>query len=573
MKINYFILFGIIFSVKSFLISNNKCLIFKSNKTNKLVLFCKNKKELIDIDNELDNLLGQIKKLKKDKYKIIGNRPGIKIKNDTEIDNEKLDINDDDDENENHFMPPGIKIIFKPQDFQNTQKNEMESSGNFEIIKNNSMNFSYIGGYTLIKEELMQCADMLVNFEKYKKFNVRTPKGLILEGPPGNGKTLIAKCFSGEINVNFIPVSGSQFQEKYVGVGASRVRELFKLASENKPCIIFIDEIDAIGRKRTTDDKNPNSERDSTLNELLVSLDGFKSSDGIFVIGATNRIDLLDSALTRPGRIDKSIFIGLPDSKTRESILKIHIDGKPHDSSISIENLIELSQGLSGAQIENLLNEAMLLSLRSNKEIMSKKEIEYILNRILVGWQSSQHTYSDDVIYQIAVHEMGHAIVGLLATNYSKLLKVSLNLWSPKTPGYTLFESKENDNLYTKERLISHLMVLLGGRIAEEEFFGNNISNGASKDLEDAKKIAENMILNYGMGSKLIYTYSSDRSKQIIDSEINDLIDISYSKAKLIILNSKKLIEECANILVVEHILLPEFIEKKINLKYSFLQQ
>jgi cell division protease FtsH len=563
MKLYFIISSGFLLSLNSFLLP--------VNKNNKLIYFCdKNNEpyvsgELLDIDNKVEKLTEQLKMLKKEKYKILGNQHGLKIRNETEIDNETYVNND---EESKYILPQGIRIFLKQQ---NMQKNNEEATENFEIIKNNDMNFSYIGGYDLVKEELMQCADMLVNFEKYQRFNVRTPKGLILEGPPGNGKTLIAKCFSGEINVNFIPVSGAQFQEKYVGVGASRVRELFKLASENKPCIIFIDEIDALGRKRSSDDKHSNSEQDATLNELLVRLDGFKSSDGIFVIGATNRADLLDSALIRPGRIDKSIFIGLPDAKTRESILNIHIRGKPHDSTLSIENLIELSQGLSGAQIENLLNEAMLLSLRSNKEIMTKTEIEYILNRILVGWQSSQNILDSDIIYQIAIHEMGHAIVGLLAPNYSKLLKVSLNLWSPKAPGYTLFETKDNDNLFTKQRLISHLMVLLGGRIAEEEFFGNTISTGASKDLDDAKKLAENMIMTYGMGNKLIYPYTSDRAKEMIDYEISELIDIAYTKSKLIILNSKKLIEECANVLVTEHILTPDFIEKKISSKYMHL--
>ena len=521
--------------------------------------------ELLNVDNKISKLNEEMKSLRNEKYKIIGETRGLKLNNQN---NSELQEYEDDSD---FYMPPGIKVIFKNQIIPK-KSNIDESSENFQVIRNNSMNFSYIGGYSLVKEELMQCADMLVNFDKYKKFNVRTPKGLILEGPPGNGKTLLAKCYCGEINVGFIPVSGSQFQEKFVGVGSSRVRELFSLASKNKPCIIFIDEIDAIGRKRSTDDVNPNSERDSTLNELLVSLDGFKSSDGIFVIGATNRLDLLDNALTRPGRIDKSIFIGLPDAKTRESIINIHINGKPHDSTINTDNLIEMTQGLSGAQIENLLNEAMLLALRSNKDIMTKSEVDFILNRILVGWQSSQHTFTDKLLYQIAVHEMGHAIVGLLSKDYNRLLKVSLNLWSPKTPGYTLFESKDNNNLFTKQKLISHLMVLLGGRIAEEEFFNDAISTGASKDLEDAKLLAQNMILTFGMGSKLIYPHASDRSKEIIDTEITELVDIAYSKAKIIILNSRKLIEECATILTTEHILTPEFIEKKISTKYLHLK-
>ena len=521
--------------------------------------------ELLNVDNKINKLNEEMKSLRNKKYKIIGETRGLKLNN---FNNTVTQEYEDDSD---FYIPHGIRVIFKNQVLTKEQ-NIDKSSENFQVIRNNSMNFSYIGGYSLVKEELMQCADMLVNFDKYEKFNVRTPKGLILEGPPGNGKTLLAKCYCGEINVGFIPVSGSQFQEKYVGVGSSRVRELFSLAAKNKPCIIFIDEIDAIGRKRSTDDVNPNSERDSTLNELLVSLDGFKSSDGIFVIGATNRLDLLDNALTRPGRIDKSIFIGLPDAKTRESIVNIHISGKPYDSTISVDNLIDMTQGLSGAQIENLLNEAMLLALRTNKEIITKSEIEYILNRILVGWQSSQHTYTDKLLYQIAIHEMGHAIVGLLSKDYNKLLKVSLNLWSPKTPGYTLFETKDNDNLFTKQKLINHLMVLLGGRIAEEEFFNDAISTGASKDLEDAKLLAQNMILTFGMGSKLIYPHASDRSKEIIDTEITELVDIAYAKAKIIILNSRKLIEECATILTTDHILTPEFIEKKISSKYLHLK-
>jgi cell division protease FtsH len=529
---------------------------------------------LFNLDYKMEKIKKEYNILRQQKNHLLGNKKGLKLNNSSNV-----EINEENDNDDQYYRnpfvsplldhPPYIRLFINntnPNQHPNDQK---KNSDNFQIVKNKNLNFTHIGGYSLIKEELMQCADILINHEKYSKFNIRVPRGLIFEGPPGNGKTLLAKCFSGEIDVNFIAVSGAEFQEKYVGVGASRVRELFELASKNKPCIIFIDEIDALGRKRSTDESS-NTERDSTLNELLVALDGFKANDGIFIIGATNRLDLLDPALVRPGRIDKSITVGLPDTKTREAILNIHIKGKPYDNTVTIDNLIEMTQGLSGAQIENLLNEAMLYALRSNKEIITKNEIEYILNRILVGWQSTEIKYTDNFLYQIAVHEMGHAIVGLLSHDYNKLLKVTLNTWSPKTPGYTLFETKDT-NLYTKQRLITHLMVLLGGRIAEEEFFGESISTGASKDLEEAKKMAENMILTFGMGTKMIYPHSSDNSKQIIDAEISELIDIAYVKAKLIICNSRKLIDECSNMLLEEHILMPEYILKKINTKYPYL--
>ena len=525
------------------------------------------------------------------------NVKGVKVSNDTEIDsyydslikkiiNNEHDDDDDDEfykdfDNSENMFPSGIRIIYtgnnNPFSQNNRQKSENDGksedgkSENFEILKNNSYSFKDVGGYDLIKEELLQCADLLVNHQKYSKYNVRTPKGLILEGPPGNGKTLLAKCFSGEIDVGFIPVSGAQFQEKYVGVGASRVRELFDLAKDNIPCIIFIDEIDAMGRQRSGDGESHNAERDSTLNELLVSLDGFKSTNGIFLIGATNRIDLLDSALTRPGRVDKKIYIGNPDRKTREAIIDIHIQGKPYEKTINIEHLVEMTNGFSCAEIENYLNEAMLFALRSNREVITNKDLEIIANRILVGWQSSENILSEEILYQVAIHEMGHALVGLF-TDYKKLLKVTINLWSPKSLGFTLFEPSEDDTkIQTKDKLISELMVLLGGRIAEEIFFEKKISGGASHDIEQATKIAETMILKLGMGKKIILPYSSEKYKEQIDTEIEDLINEAYTKAKFILLKSKPLLDECAKLLIVEHELTPEIIKKKIKTKYSYL--
>ena len=456
-------------------------------------------------------------------------------------------------------MPLGVRIFRRiPDDNQNKDNTKSE---NFEVILNPPFNFNDVGGYETVKEELMQTVDLLKNYEKYSKYNVRTPKGLILEGPPGNGKTLLAKAFSGEVNASFIPVSGSQFTEKYVGVGASRIRELFDLAKENKPTIIFIDEIDAVGRSRSGSEasNHGNSETQSTLNQLLVAMDGYNSTDGIFVIGATNRADLLDPALLRPGRIDKRVFIGNPDIKTREAILNIHLKGKPRSPHVTVDKLKDVTNGLSGAQIENLLNEGMLLALRNDREVLLMDDIETILARILVGYQPSENNYSEDMIRRIAIHEMGHAIVGILSLHHAKIVKVCLNLWSPTSPGYTIFENSETDtNIYTKEKLLSRLMVLLSGRIAEEVFFGTSITSGASKDIEDAYGLAEQMIVKFGMGNKIIYPHHSEDSKNYIDRDIEELIEKTYHNAHSIILKSKELIDICANELVETQLLMPE---------------
>lgn len=441
--------------------------------------------------------------------------------------------------------------------FGNNQQKK-DSSENFQIMRNPPYNFSQVGGYDNVKAEMMQSVDMLKHYEKYQEYNVRVPKGLILEGPPGNGKTLLARAFSGEVNSSFIAVSGSQFQEKYVGVGASRIRELFDLARSNTPCVIFIDEIDALGRSRSSQGIESNTERDQTLNELLIALDGYQNSSGIFVVGATNRIDLLDNALMRPGRIDKKIYIGNPDAKTRESILNIHLCGKPRTNKVHLSTLIDITNGLSGAQIENLLNEAMLYALRKNRKKMDLDDIETILGRVLVGYQPTENAFSEDMIHRISVHEMGHAIVGLMSPHHVKLVKVCLNLWSPTSPGYTIFEHPETDSLiYTRERLTERLMVLLGGRIAEEVFFGNSITSGASHDIEQAYALAEQMIVKYGMGRKTVYAHSSENSREFIDRDIERLLESAYQSAHNVITHSKSIIEQCAPILSKNKILMP----------------
>ena len=455
--------------------------------------------------------------------------------------------------------------------WRGNKNNQNKKSDNFEVIKNYDFSFKNIGGYDNIKQELNQCIDILNNYKKYKDYNIRIPKGLILEGPPGNGKTLIAKGFAGETNTSFIPVSGAQFQEKYVGVGQTRVRELFKLAKENSPCVIFIDEIDAIGRKRSGDGESSSSERDNTLNELLINLDGFKTTQGLFLIGATNRIDLLDPALLRPGRIDKKIFIGLPDSNTREAILTLHLTGKPHNKqSINIKDLVDVTTGLSGAQIENLLNEAMLNALRENRNEMEYADIDLIMNKIMVGWQPTEHQFSADIIDRIAIHEMGHAVVGFFSKHHSKMSKVVINLSAPKSPGYTTFETSTS-TIYTREALFEHLMILLAGRIAEEIFYDVSVTTGAINDFEEAFKLAEKMIIYYGMGKNIIYPNLSDKYKQKIDDEVVGLINDAYQMSKIILEGAKMLILECATILKKEKILKAEKMVEIINKNHRYL--
>ena len=441
------------------------------------------------------------------------------------------------------------------------------SSKNFEVIKKYHLRFADIGGYERVKEELLQCVDILTNYTKYARFNVRIPRGLILEGPPGNGKTLLAKGLAGESGCAFISVSGADFQEKYVGVGPTRIKELFKLANKHVPCIIFIDEIDALGRKRSTDGESSSNERDNTLNALLVELDGFKNNSGIFVVGATNRVDLLDSALTRPGRMDKKVYIGLPDAYTREAILGIHLKGKPHDSSIDVKELVEITEGLSGAQIENLLNEAMLYALRMGHEVFTFKELDMMMNKMMAGWQPVDHAFSADIIDHIAIHEMGHAMVGILSKHHSKMSKVIINLSSPKMPGYTVFEGSTS-NIMIREALFEHLMILLAGRIAEELFYQESVSTGALNDFEEALRLAQKMVMYYGMGKNVIYPSLSEKYKEEIDNEVVYLINTAYDYAEYIVFNCKEIIAETAEILKEDKLLKAERLMLLIMEKY-----
>ena len=502
------------------------------------------------------------------------NSKNITIQTQEIIGNEDIYTRDDDTAPRNGtFAPiPGISIIITNKnsmsdpfaDFYNTEthdenaepeddyfnqkRSRKKKSENFEVITKSPYNFKNIGGYDSIKKELDQCVDILKNYTKYARFNVRIPKGIIFEGPPGNGKTLLAKSLAGEAGCGFIAVSGSEFQEKYVGVGASRIREMFQLAKKNIPCIIFIDEIDALGRSRGKDAEASSAERDNTLNELLVALDGFKPNTGIFVVGATNRADLLDSALIRPGRIDKRIYIGNPDEKTRREIIKIHSVGKPRSEEITDEDLVELTAGFSCAQIENILNEAMLNALRNGREVFLHEDVETVFNKMLVGWQPNEHDFTQNIIDHIAIHEMGHVVVGLLSKNHAKVKKVVINLSAPTSPGYTVFDSPKS-TIFTRESLFEHLMILLAGRIAEEVFFGISVTTGAMSDFEEAFRLANKMIVYYGMGEHVLYPNGSEKYKEMIDNDIIKIIEDAYEYAKFIIQNSKEFISKGADLL------------------------
>jgi len=485
----------------------------------------------------------------------------------------------------NIINPPRMRVFINRDPFQGLfgpvtiddddddepyYKKKSKKSDNFEVLKHSDIKFDDIGGYNNIKEELKQCVDLLKNYTKYSQFNIRIPKGLILEGPPGNGKTLLAKGLAGEAKVGFIAVSGSEFQDKYVGVGSSRIRELFSLAKKNTPCIIFIDEIDALGRARGKDGETASAERDSTLNELLVALDGFKNASGIFVVGATNRADLLDSALLRPGRIDKRIYIDNPDEKTREAILNIHLKGKPMDSQIKLVDLVDLTNGYSGAQIENLLNEAMLNALRYDREEFSMHDIDIVFNKMLAGWQPNEHQFTNDIINHIAIHEMGHVVVGLVSKHHAKMRKVIINLSSPRSPAYTLFDTPDS-TIYTREALFEHLMILLAGRIAEEAFYGVSVTTGAINDFEEALKLAEKMVLYYGLGEDLIYPSNSDKYKEKIDNSVSGLLKEAYIYAEYIVQSTKDFISEGAEMLKRDKIIHYEKLLEMTNNKYSHI--
>jgi cell division protease FtsH len=421
--------------------------------------------------------------------------------------------------------------------------------------------FNDVAGLDSAKTELQEVVDFLKNPEKYVRMGAKIPKGCLLTGGPGLGKTLLAKAVAGEANVPFLSSSASEFIELFVGVGAARIRDLFKKAKERAPCIIFIDEIDAIGKARSSGNMPGNDERDQTINQLLTEMDGFDTNAGIVIIGATNRADILDSALVRPGRFDRQITLELPGIKARESILDVHAKGKPIDESVSLANVAKNTPGFSGAQLANLLNESAILAARKCKETISSIDIDEALDRIYLGLAKTDVVVSLDKRKLVAYHEAGHALVALKIGDFDFIKKVSI-IPRGGAGGVTVFEQDtEESGLYSKKYLENQLAVALGGRVAEEIAVGlPNITTGAYSDLERVQQIARSMIVNYGFSDKLglaswkhnegfnkIY---SERTLWEIDSEIKKLVESAYKRAKNIILNNMDLFKDISDMLI-----------------------
>ncbi|WP_207753511.1 ATP-dependent zinc metalloprotease FtsH [Sporosalibacterium faouarense] len=408
------------------------------------------------------------------------------------------------------------------------------------------VSFNDVAGLDEVKEELQETIDFINNSEKYMKMGAKIPRGILFYGPPGTGKTLLAKAVAGETNSNFLYASGSEFVEKYVGVGAKRVRSLFEKAKKDAPSIIFIDEIDAIGTKRNLESNN---EKDQTLNQLLVEMDGFNDNSTVVVIGATNRLDLLDEALLRPGRFDRHIHIGNPNVRSREEILKVHTKDKPLDTSVNIKDIAKKTHGFSGAQLANIANEAAIIAVRNKKLKIDIVHFDSAIERVVAGLEVKHPSVLLKEKNIVAHHEAGHALIG-------KILKIDMIQKISIVPrgqalGYVLNFPDEDRYLVTKQELENKIKVLLGGRAAEEITFGE-ITTGASNDLEKATEIARQMVCTYGMSSfghvVIKENYQYNQSK--IDSEIKKILDYCLEDTLKILEDNKMILNDIASYLL-----------------------
>jgi len=410
------------------------------------------------------------------------------------------------------------------------------------------------------EEVLQECTEIvtyLKNDTFLKEVNAQVPRGVLLEGPPGTGKTLLAKAIATESNSTFFSVSGSEFIEMFVGLGAMRVRNLFDEARNFKPSIIFIDEIDAIGRQRggTAFGNGGNEEREQTLNQLLTEMDGFKNNDGIIVIAATNRVDILDSALLRPGRFDRTIRIPLPDMKSRKAILNSYLKNKKVDDSVDVDVLSKMTNGYSGAQLKNLVNEAAIFAARNQTAIINSDFLEEAFEKLIIGIKKTVDTRDFETKKRVAIHEMGHAFIAGFFEDYFDLQKISIQPSYSGVGGFTVFSENnesDDDRLYTKDMFMKRLMVALGGKAAEYVFYGDNfVSLGATMDLNQANSLASNMIEKYGMGNKLKVFYKDDNygkqysvmTTNYIDKEVADLVNEAYNESVALLEKNKYVLE------------------------------
>ncbi len=434
------------------------------------------------------------------------------------------------------------------------------------LSRGKSVTFADVAGCDEEKEELVEIIDFLKNPRKYSEIGARIPKGVLLVGPPGTGKTLLAKAVAGEANVPFFSISGSDFVEMFVGVGASRVRDMFKTAKEHAPCIIFIDEIDAVGRQRGAGMGGGHDEREQTLNQLLVEMDGFTGNLGIIVMAATNRPDVLDPALLRPGRFDRQITISNPDVTGRLAILKVHARNKHIDSSVKLEEIAQRTPGFSGADIENLLNEAALLAARNNRKVIVTADIDEAIDRVMMGPAKKSKKYTEKERRLVAFHESGHAVIGLRLKNASVVQKVTI-IPRGQAGGYNLMMPKEETYFSTKSELLEGITGLLGGRVAEELIF-QDVTTGAHNDFQKATRVARAMVTEYGMSSLGPVQYEqqsgdvflgrdylkeknfSDQVALEIDKETRLIIEECYAKAKKVISDNLDLLKNIAEYLL-----------------------
>ena len=441
--------------------------------------------------------------------------------------------------------------------------------------------FSDVAGLKEEKEEVKELIDFLKNPKKFQKLGARIPKGVLLVGPPGTGKTLLARAVAGEANVPFFYISGSDFVELFVGVGASRVREMFKDAKRSAPCLIFIDEIDAVGRQRGTGLGGGHDEREQTLNQLLTEMDGFGENEGIIIMAATNRPDVLDPALLRPGRFDRQVTVSLPDANEREAILKVHAKNKILANDVNLKNLSLRTPGFSGADLENLLNEAALLAVRRNKEAITMDEIDEATDRVLMGPAKVSRKITDKEKRLVAIHESGHAVIGLKLEDANEVHKITI-IPRGVAGGYTMMLPKEEKiGIMTKNELIAQITGLLGGRVSEEMYLGE-ITTGASDDFRRATNIARAMVTEYGMSDLGPVEYEeksegvflgrdyaksknfSDKVAHEIDEEVRKIINGCYEKAQEILKENKDLVMLLADALIENETLTKEQIDSLV---------